>query len=638
LFYAGKAEYANQKVEDSFLMALAQGGFQVEALARLHYPEGIMIEAEHYEYEAAAQETMELLEANENVVIFEAAFLWDGYFVRTDILVKKGNHIQLIEVKAKSFDSTSKHEFLGVRGGITAGYKPYLFDLSFQKWVLSKATHRKKYTIEAFFMMADKSKTAQVNGLNQLFRVPQNGNPRTDLEVAVNSIDEIGASVLSIVNVDDIVEGIINGTYFYDEKTQRDFYSELDKLKFLYVQNRFAEWAPQLKMCKKCEFKANDEDKANGLKCGFTNCMSKLMQFQEADFDRPLASELWNFRNAETVQDKVFMDNFIERDFTFDPDAAFFSTQHRQWTQVLKQINGDNNYEVKLDLLKTTMATWKYPLHCIDFETSAVALPFNAGRRPYEQTAFQFSHHILHEDGRVEHANEYINVTPGEFPNFEFARALKKALSTDDGTIFKFATHENTILNEIILQFNESYETDKKEMVEWLKTITHSKDKSHEFWEGERDMVDLRQVVVNTYYNPHTGGSNSIKYLLPAILKSSAYLQVKYTQPIQAIDVSSKNFGGHHVWLKEGESPYANLPTLFEGWTEDMMYENISELEEIKDGGAAMTAYAKLQYTDMSKMEREEIKKRLLQYCELDTLSMVMLLEHFKEIIDGAKQ
>jgi hypothetical protein len=68
------------------------------------------------------------------------------------------------------------------------------------------------------------------------------------------------------------------------------------------------------------------------------------------------------------------------------------------------------------------------------------------------------------------------------------------------------------------------------------------------------------------------------------------------------------------------------------------MYENISELEEIKDGGAAMTAYAKLQYTDMSKMEREEIRKRLLQYCELDTLSMVMLLEHFKEIIDGAKQ
>lgn len=46
-------------------------------------------------------------------------------------------------------------------------------------------------------------------------------------------------------------------------------------------------------------------------------------------------------------------------------------------------------------------AGWKFPLHCIDFETSAVAIPFASGRHPYEITAFQFSHHVVHEDGRV---------------------------------------------------------------------------------------------------------------------------------------------------------------------------------------------------------------------------------------------
>ena len=44
LFYTRKKEYANRKLEDSFLEALAQGGFQVEELARMEYPEGILIE------------------------------------------------------------------------------------------------------------------------------------------------------------------------------------------------------------------------------------------------------------------------------------------------------------------------------------------------------------------------------------------------------------------------------------------------------------------------------------------------------------------------------------------------------------------------------------------------------------------
>lgn len=41
LFYTNKnEEYANVKLDDPFLQALANGGFQVEALARLEYTEG----------------------------------------------------------------------------------------------------------------------------------------------------------------------------------------------------------------------------------------------------------------------------------------------------------------------------------------------------------------------------------------------------------------------------------------------------------------------------------------------------------------------------------------------------------------------------------------------------------------------
>ena len=52
----------------------------------------------------------------------------------------------------------------------------------------------------------------------------------------------------------------------------------------------------------------------------------------------------------------------------------------------------------------------------------------------------------------------------------------------------------------------------------------------------------------------------------------------------------------------------------------------------IADGGAALTAYSKLQFVDMPDHERETIINGLLKYCELDTLAMVMIYEHLKEI------
>jgi hypothetical protein len=64
-------------------------------------------------------------------------------------------------------------------------------------------------------MMADKTKTAAVDGLNQMFRAPTSGNPRTDIIKKITSIDQIGESVLSEINVDEIINGIINDQYKY---------------------------------------------------------------------------------------------------------------------------------------------------------------------------------------------------------------------------------------------------------------------------------------------------------------------------------------------------------------------------------------------------------------------------------------
>ena len=263
-------------------------------------------------------------------------------------------------------------------------------------------------------------------------------------------------------------------------------------------------------------------------------------------------------------------------------------------------------------------------------------MPFNIGLKPYEQIAFQFSHHIYYENGKIEHATEYINNIAGVFPNFEFLRALKRALEKDNGTIFKYSNHENTILNAIYDQLLNSNKGDKEELIIFMHSISHSKSDSVIKWKGNRDMVDLWDIGKCYYYNPLTKGSNSIKAILPSSLSSSKFLQEKYSKPLNQINVSSKNFSGDHVWLEIEnhivKSPYKMLPSLFDGWSEEQIENTLSEIEDIANGGAALTAYGKLQYTDMEQSEIDELTSALLKYCELDTLAMVMIYEHFKEL------
>jgi len=51
LYYTKNKEYASQQLEDPFLQALAEGGFQVEELARLEYLEGVLIEDNDCNYD-----------------------------------------------------------------------------------------------------------------------------------------------------------------------------------------------------------------------------------------------------------------------------------------------------------------------------------------------------------------------------------------------------------------------------------------------------------------------------------------------------------------------------------------------------------------------------------------------------------
>ncbi len=632
LFYTSKKDYYNAKIGDEFLLALAEGGFQVGELAKHYYPNGINIET--LDFEKALKQTNELLQ-QENVTIYEAAFLLETLFIRADIVIKNGNHLKLIEVKAKSFDPNFDSFFSKRNDSIKADWSPYLHDVAFQKHVISKAYPQ--LSISSYLLLADKSSLTSIDGLNQLFFITKVAE-RTQVQITHEITPEIlGDKILVQVNVDDATD------YIWKLPTDNGSFEEEIKLfasKYFYDER----FGPKVgAYCAKCEFKIKENNIASNYKSGFHECWETI-GFTRDQLQLPLVLELWNSKRKQEFISRgiYFLNQLTREDLEPKTKSKLIKTQSslshidRQQLQIQKSKNNDSTHFINKEGIVDEMERWKYPLHFIDFETTAVAIPFNKGRRPYEQIAFQFSHHVMAQNGTIEHVGEWINSKRGIFPNFEFARALRQELKNDSGSVFRYAAHENTILNVIHKQLKDSNEPDKDELCVFIESITHSSSSNANKWEGERDMIDLRDLVLKYYYNPLTNGSNSIKHLLPAIISCSEFLQNKYSKPIYGTALKSKNCE-EHVWIIHDEmgkiiNPYKTLPLIHEGIDNEILDEFIiDDATGIADGGAAMIAYAKMQFSQMTEQERENIVSALKRYCELDTMAMVMIVEAWKD-------
>jgi len=638
LYYSSIIEYASLKESNEFLHALAEGGYQVAELAKCYYRDRDQDhdDLQGIDNEVALIKTSELLN-KDSIIIFEAAIKYENLFLRADILVKRHNSIKLIEIKSKSYDISKP--FIGKKGGIDSNWRPYLYDIAFQKYVLQKALPDKN--IAAYLMLVDKSVICPTDGLNQKFKINKTESGGIKIIKSQNTTDEdLSVRLIKEFSVDDIIQKI-----FVDEK----IYNGMSFDEFIkFISSFFSEdqkIPPILgSKCRDCEFKIVNEDQVIGLKSGFKECWREVAGFSEEDFKQPTVLDVWDLRSKDKLipQGVYKMSQLTEEDINPAPDGdTGFSRRERQWIQIKKVKNNDDSVEMDKVGLQSEINNWVFPFHFIDFETTRVPIPFHKGHRPNHGIAFQFSHHILYENGVIEHAGQYINSQIGYHPNIDFVRELRKQLIVDNGTIFMYSNHENAFLNEICLEMLSSSEdiSDKSDLLNFIKSITKSKNDSKEKWVGERCMVDLLEVVKRYYYDPLTNGSNSIKKVFPAILKRSEFLRKKYSRPIYGTvnGIKSLNFS-NKAWLLEKDGiivdPYSQLDPIFPDMncSEDDL-ERLLDADQLKDGSGAMIAYARMQFTEMCDIERQAIVNALLRYCELDTLAMVMIVEAWLAIL-----
>lgn len=140
-----------------------------------------------------------------------------------------------------------------------------------------------------------------------------------------------------------------------------------------------------------------------------------------------------------------------------------------------------------------------YPMHFLDFETLGPAIPRYAGTRPYQTIPFQWSDHIIHPDGTVNH-KEYL-CGEDEDPREEFARTLLETLG-EKGTIFIYTTYEVGIIRSLA----EDLPSHRQRFLALLDRFK-----------------DLHAAIRRYFYHPEFHGSFSLKAVLPALLPAMGY-------------------------------------------------------------------------------------------------------------------
>ena len=588
--------YPDARRNDPYLAMLADGGYMVEALAKARYRDGIQLE---YGRDVAIDfaRTRAALEAP-NVTLFEATLLVGRRQARVDILEKRGNVLRLIEVKAKSFDGTEHARQLAQnRSGVFLTKKqPYrvnsdwndkLADLTFQVVLLEQLMPG--FVIQPVLALVDKSKATgldNVPGYFELVRRPSpDGTMRLHTARYTGSAEEL--LQLDLVTEVDVAREV---AIMHDEIVELALRFEARLDAGFETHTVGVELGSH---CDKCEFRTPGETRS-----GFGECWGDLAGAEPHVLDlyragtakAPDGTHLLPYmlgRHSASLLEAP-IDGLVQADHNPGGNAA---RQRRQieYTRAASTYVGPE--------LRGKIEALSGPINFIDFETSRLALPYHRGMRPYGLVTFQWSAHTARALGGPLAHREWLN-NVDIWPNQAFAESLRAAIG-DEGPVLTWSHFEATTLKQIVSDLDR-FGHDAPDLVRWLSDVF------------ERRIVDLNQWACRDYYHPGMGGSTSIKVVLDALWRADPIMRRQFVE-----------WSG--LTGEPENDPYRALPPI----------EINGVLQEVREGTGAMQAYQEMMYGERKHdaPTRERWTMLLKQYCRLDTLSMVLILEHWRRAV-----
>ena len=588
-----KAKYPSKLEENEYLKFFADCGFMVEALAHALFPEGKA--PTPLGGETLAEATDRAFSEPGNAVWFEPTFVANGFSARIDMMTRRDSTLDLIEIKAKSFDPTEDSTLWAKRGdGVAGDWESYLIDVAFQTMVVRLA--HPGFTVVPKLCLVDVSKTCSEEALYDKIELRKRDDADRSAPSAVFCGDAARLRddhLLVFVDVSEYVEHLMPEV-IKSAELFRDAMSGSTPLGD----------SPIGASCKMCEYRG-----AALSPSGFGECWGELAGARPHILDMYYASSIGDKGGLERVVS-------TGRAGILDIDESQIdggkSVGARQLRQIRAVKTGKEQVESELEV---ELSSLPYPLYFLDFETSRIPVPYHVGMNPYEQIAFQFSCHVLRspDSKELEHF-EWIN-TEDVYPSFEFAQQLRRVLG-NDGTIFVWSPFEQTTIKDIVKQASK-YKFADANLIGWLSDL-HLATK-----DGGR-IFDLMRLCERSYYHPAMNGRVGIKFVLKAIWQNTPWL---WNDP-WFIEYVKRDGDGRVL------DPYMSLsaePFAYAGERTGL------ELEVVREGVGAMRTYQEMLYG----MHRGDVAFRnaqrdlLLQYCKLDTAAMVIVWKYWKSLFSG---
>lgn len=184
-------------------------------------------------------------------------------------------------------------------------------------------------------------------------------------------------------------------------------------------------------------------------------------------------------------------------------DFSLFSES--QILQIQCALN--NATHIDKPAIRAFLATIRYPVYHLDFETFQEAVPSFDSQCPYMQVPFQYSLHIDYGDENVEH-REFLADAQGD-PRPALVESLVRDIPR----------------GAFILAYNASFE--KGVMKKLASTFPQYAEILEHFCENTADL--MTPFAQKSYYHPAMRGSYSIKAVLPALMPEmeQAYKDLK---------------------------------------------------------------------------------------------------------------
>ena len=180
------------------------------------------------------------------------------------------------------------------------------------------------------------------------------------------------------------------------------------------------------------------------------------------------------------------------------PDDLPLSPKQRRQVELARS----GRQVLQRDRIVALFSELRYPLSFLDYETFQQPIPLWEGFTPQQQVPFQYSLHVVEEDGVTTH-HEHLCTARGENPIPDLVRNLRSHLG-DDGSV---------------IVWNKSFEESRnKEMAALLPEEAPFLDQIN------RRMVDLADVVSKGWWvHPEFGGRWSLKAVLPVAAPDLGY-------------------------------------------------------------------------------------------------------------------